>query len=142
MIKQTIFFVSALIFCNAVFSQNDEKANVLAVERGIADAFTKHNLANINIAFADDASIITAKGEIINKQQLMQSVSNVNSVVVSDMQVKIKGTVAIVTGTEIETGKDNSGTVYTNKSRFTEVLEKVKGQWQVTATQATSMDQQ
>ena len=142
MIKQTIFFISALIFCNMAFSQNDDKANVLAVERNTADAFTKHNLANINTAFADDASIINAKGELITKQQLMQYVSNINSVVVSDMQAKIKGTIAIVTGTETETGKDNSGSAYSNKSRFTDVLEKVKGQWQITASQATSMDQQ
>src|SRR5215471_4301754 len=125
MTKQAILFVSTLIFCNAAFSQNDEKANVLGVERATADAFTKHNLANINTVFADDASIITQKGEIITKQQLMQYVSNINSVVVSDMQVKIKGTIAIVTGTETETGKDNSGTPYSNKSRFTDVLEKV-----------------
>jgi ketosteroid isomerase-like protein len=142
MIKQTIFFIAALIFCNAAFSQNDETANVLGLERTTADAFTKHNLVNVNSAFADDASIINAKGELITKQQLMQYVSNINSVVVSDMKVKIKGAIAIVTGMETETGKDNSGTAYSNKSRFTDVLEKVKGQWQITASQATSMDQQ
>lgn len=141
MVKQIVFFISALIFCNIAFSQNDEKANVLAVERTTADAFTKHNLVNINAVFADDASIITAKGEIITKQQLMQYVPNINSVVVSDMQVKIKGAIAIVTGTEVETGKDNSGIAYSSKSRFTDVLEKAKGQWQITASQATSMDQ-
>ena len=60
--------------------------------------------------------------------------------VVSDMQVKIKGTIAIVTGTELETGKNDAG-AYSNKYKFTDVLEKVKGQWQITATQATSMEQ-
>lgn len=130
----------ALSISMAAFSQNDEKANVLATEKSTADAFTKHNVVFLNAVFADDVSIISAKGELLSKQQLMQFVSNINSVVVTDMQVKIKGTIAIVTGVEIETGKTDAG-AYSNKSRFTDVLEKVKGQWQITATQATSMDQ-
>ncbi len=142
MMKRILFIVITVAICNAVFSQNDEKANVLAVERSVADAFTKHNLVNINAAFADDATIITSKGDVVNKQQLMQFVPNINSVTVSEMQVKIKGTIAVITGVETETGKDNSGSAYSNKSRFTDVLEKSKGQWQIISSQATSMDQQ
>lgn len=138
--KHVLLFALTLIISTAIFSQNDEKANVLATERSTADAFTKHNVVFLNTVFADDAVVITAKGELVNKQQLMQFVSNINSVVVSDMQVKIKGTTAIVTGIETETGKNDAG-VYSNKSRFTDVLEKVKGQWLITSSQATSMDQ-
>jgi len=138
--KHVLLFALTLIISTAIFSQNDEKANVLATERSTADAFTKHNVVFLNTVFADDAVVITAKGELVNKQQLMQFVSNINSVVVSDMQVKIKGTTAIVTGVETETGKNDAG-VYSNKSRFTDVLEKVKGQWLITSSQATSMDQ-
>ncbi|MEO8712722.1 MAG: nuclear transport factor 2 family protein [Parafilimonas sp.] len=140
MMKQILFIFLTMVFCNAAFSQNDEKANILAVEKSTADAFTKHNVVYLNSVFTDDVIIITAKGEAINKQQLLQYVSGVNSVVVSDMQVKIKNNIAIVTGIELETGKDNSG-VYSNKLRFTDVLEKTKGQWQIISTQATSMDQ-
>ena len=141
MTKHVFIFMFAAIISTAAFSQNDEKANVLATEKSTADAFTKHNVVFINSVFADDATVITAKGELVTKQQLMQSVGNINSVVVTDMQVKIKGTIAIVTGVELETGKNDAG-VYSNKSRFTDVLEKVKGQWQITSSQATSMDQQ
>src|SRR5579864_3851994 len=98
MIKQTLFFTAALILSVAAFSQNDDKANVLAVERSTADAFTKHNFPYISQIFADNATIITAKAELINKQQLIQYMSNINSVVVSDMQVNLTGLVAIVTG--------------------------------------------
>lgn len=138
--KQVMFIILAIVLGNAAFCQNDEKANILAVEKSTADAFTKHNVVYLNSVFSDDATIITAKGEAINKQQLLQYVPGVNSVVVSDMQVKIKNNIAIVTGIELETGKDNSG-VYSNKLRFTDVLEKTKGQWQIISTQATSMDQ-
>src|SRR5881227_1744901 len=114
--KLILFFVFAAI-SSAVFSQSDEKANILATEKTTADAFTKHNVVFLNAVFADDVSIISAKGEVMSKQQLMQFVSNINSVVVSDMQVKIKGTIAIVTGVEIETGKNDAG-AYSSKSRF------------------------
>jgi len=140
--KQVLFFIAAIAFCNVVFCQNDETANVLAVERGTADAFTKHNALYINTAFSDNATIITPKGEIVGKQQLIQYLPNINSVVVSDMKVTVKGTMAVVIGVQVETGKDASGSAYSNKCRFMDVLEKVKGAWQIISSQATSMDQQ
>jgi ketosteroid isomerase-like protein len=141
MMKQALLIIAIACTSHAAFSQNDEKANILAVERSTADAFTKHNAVYINSIFTDDATIITPKGDLVNKQQLIQYLPNINSVVVSDMQVKIKGTVAIVTGMETETGKNEAG-VYTGKYRFTDVLEKVKGQWLITASQATSVEQE
>ena len=141
MIKQALLIIAIACTSHAAFSQNDEKANILAVERSTADAFTKHNAVYINSIFTDDATIITPKGDLVNKQQLIQYLPNINSVVVSDMQVKIKGVIAIVTGMQTETGKNEAG-VYTGKYRFTDVMEKVKGQWLITASQATSVDQE
>ena len=143
MIKQLFFCATLLVLSSAAFSQNDETANILSVERSTADAFTKHNAPYITSIFADDATIITPKGELITKQQLIQYIPNINSVVVSDMKVKIRGggVYAIVTGIETETGKNDVGP-YTGKYRFTDVLEKVKGKWIITASQATSMDQE
>src|SRR4051812_18607902 len=127
MMKQALLIIAIACTSHAAFSQNDEKANILAVERSTADALTKHNAVYISSIFTDDATIITPKGDLVNKQQLIQYLPNINSVVVSDMQVKIKGTVAIVTGMQTETGKNEAG-VYTGKYRFTDVMEKVKGQ--------------
>ena len=138
MIKRLLFTISTLIICTAIFSQNDEKANVLAVERNAANAFTKHDVVALNSIFADDVSIISATGAILTKQQLLQAVQNVNSATVSDMQVRIEGYIAIVTGTETETGSDNNG-AYSNKLRFTDVLEKTKGVWKIIASQATAV---
>lgn len=141
--KHILFFISALIFCNIAFCQNDETANVLGVERSTADAFTKHNSAFIGTVFSDNATIITSQGDLIGKSQLIQYLPNINSVVLSDMKVTLKGTTAIVIGVQLETGKDvASGSVYTTKCRFMDVLEKVKGQWQIISSQATSMVQQ
>jgi len=139
--KKALLIIAIACITNAAFSQNDEKANVLAVERSTADALTKHNAVYITSIFTDDATIIAPDGKLINKQQLIQYLPNITSVVLSDMQVKIKGTAAIVTGVQTETGKNDAG-AYTGKYRFTDVLEKVKGQWFITASQLTSMDQQ
>ena len=88
--------------------------------------------------FAENVSIISATGEVITKQQLLQSVQNVSSTTLSGMQVRIEGNVAIVTGMEVESGKDNIS-IYSNKMRFTDVLLKTKNQWQIITSQATAI---
>lgn len=137
MIKQIIFSALLIAGSTAAFSQNDDKANVLSVERNAAMAFSKHNVPGLNAAFADDATIITATGSLINKQQLAQRAQPINGLTLSDMDVKVKGNVAVVTGIQTETGKDASGGAYETKARFTDVLERKNGAWFITASQAT-----
>jgi ketosteroid isomerase-like protein len=138
MMKKILLAVIVVTCSVAAFSQNDDKANVLAVERSAANAFTKHDVVALNNAFADDATIISATGEILTKQQILQAVQNINSVTVSDMKVRIEGYTAIVTGVETETGRNDNG-AYENKMRFTDVLLKTKGVWKIIASQATAM---
>ena len=137
MIKRITFILLLAASMNAGFSQNDDKANILAVERNVADAFSKHNIPNLLAAFSDDATIITPAGTSITKQQLAQRIQPVNGLVLSDMQVKLKGNLAVVTGIQTETGKDESGGAYMTKSRFTDVLERKNGAWFITASQVT-----
>ncbi len=134
--KKILITVSVFVCSISAFSQNDDKANVLAVERNTANAFTKHDVVALNAAFADDANVISANGSVLNKQQIMQSVQSINSVTLSDLQVRIEGYTAIVTGVENETGRNDNG-AYENKMRFTDVLLKTKGVWKIIASQAT-----
>jgi ketosteroid isomerase-like protein len=138
MMKRILLAIVVITYSVAAFSQNDDKANVLAVERSAANAFTKHDVVALNNAFADDATIISATGAVLTKQQILQAVQNINSVTVSDMQVRIEGYTAIVTGVETETGRNDNG-AYENKMRFTDVLLKTKGVWKIIASQATAM---
>ncbi|MBS1747308.1 MAG: nuclear transport factor 2 family protein [Bacteroidetes bacterium] len=138
--KKLLILIAVIAFYNTAFCQNDETANVLALERNIADAFTKHNAPAIITTFSDDATIILANGEMAGKQQLLQYLPNITSVVLSDMKVVLKGGIAIVTGIQVENGKNDAG-VYSNKYRFMDVLEKTKGQWKIIASQATFMEQ-
>src|SRR5258705_13387886 len=102
--KKVIFTIATIVCCNAVFSQTDEKGIVLGFERSTADAFTKHNLVFLTAAYADNIHIITATGDVITKQELLQSMQNMTSATLSEMQVRIENYVAIVTGIEIVTG--------------------------------------
>ena len=138
--KQALLVILSVLVYNVIFSQSDEKANVLAVEKNTADAFTKHNIVGLNAAFADDATIISATGEVMTKQQLLQTVQNINSASVSDLKVRVDGGSAVVTGIEIETGKDNNGIAYSNKMRFTDVFIKSKNAWIIISSQATSLE--
>jgi len=141
MMKQLLSIIITLVCCNAAFSQSDEKANILAAEKNTADAFTKHNIPFLNSVIVDNVSVITSKGELIAKQDLLKYVNNITSCTVSDMQVNNLGTVAVVTGIEKISSKDESGS-YTTTVRFTDVLQKTKGQWQIIAIHATSMNQE
>jgi len=138
--KKLLFAVFAIVMSVAAFSQNDDKANVLAVERNAANAFTKHDVVALNSVFSDDATVISATGAVLTKQQILQAVQNINSVTVSDMQVRIEGYTAIVTGVESETGSNDNG-AYSNKMRFTDVLLKSKGVWKIISSQATVIPQ-
>ncbi len=136
--KKLLFAIGITVCCNNAFNQTNEKSIVLNVEERTAEAFTKHNLNFLNTVFADNVTIISATGDVINKQQLLQSVQNVNSATVATMQVRIEGNVAVVTGMETETGRNNNS-VYSNKMRFTDVLLKTKNQWQIITSQATAI---
>jgi len=138
--KNGIFTILTLISCNAVFSQTDDKGIVLGFERSVTDAFTKHNPVVLTSAYADNIRIITANGELISREQMIQSMQNVNSATVSEMQARIESNVAIITGIKTISGKTENG-AFSNKLRFTDILLKTKGQWQIIASQSTAIEQ-
>lgn len=125
--------------CIAAFSQSDDKANVLETERNMAAAFSKRDVITLNAVFADDITFVTSTGDIINKQQLIKTSQTMNGFTLSDMLVKLGVNIAIVTGTELITGIDNGP--YSNKLRFTNVLERKNNQWQIIAGQQTAISQ-
>ena len=139
MTKQILLGVLLMIFTNSLFSQSDDKANILAVERSMAAALSKRDVVTLNNLFADDVTAINSTGDIINKQQILKSTQIINGVTLSEMQVNIKVNIAIVTGTEVVTGVDNAP--YTNKLRFTNVLERKNGAWMIIASQQTPIPQ-
>ena len=135
--KYLLAIILMILSVNAVFAQTDDKGLVLGFERSTADAFTKHNLPLLTAVFADNATIIAATGELVTKAQVLEGVRFVYSRTVSDMQVRIEGLTAVVTGIAAETGKDINSVAYSFKVRYTDVLLRTKGQWQIIARQET-----
>jgi len=138
--KHLLFSLLLIVCCNTVFGQTDEKGIVLGLERSAADAFSKHNVVFLTSAYADNAHVVNTNGEVITKPQLLQSVENLTSASLSEMDVRIESNVAIVTGINTITGKDDNGN-YSHKMRFTDVLLKTKGKWQIIASQSTTIAQ-
>ncbi len=137
-----IFMTLVLATCfMAGFGQTDEKGIVLGVERSTAGAFSKHDLVYLNAVLADNVTIITSEGNVITKEQFVQTAQNVFSATVDEMKVRLEGgVIAIVTGISTMAGKDGNGNAFTGKTRYTDILLKTKGQWQIISRQLTTIE--
>jgi len=55
----------------------------------------------------------------------------------SDMNARVEGNTAVVTGINHVKGRDDKGVAFDRRVRFTDVFLKKDGRWQVIATQGT-----
>ncbi|MDQ3042576.1 MAG: nuclear transport factor 2 family protein, partial [Acidobacteriota bacterium] len=65
--------------------------------------------------------------------------STVESAELSDLDIRIEGGTAIVTGVNRLKGRDEKNQSFDIRVRFTDTFVKRDGRWQVWATQATSI---
>ncbi len=61
------------------------------------------------------------------------------SLELSDLNVRLEGNIAVVTGVNHVRGRDDKGQPLDRRSRFTDVFVKRDGRWQVLATQGTAI---
>jgi ketosteroid isomerase-like protein len=61
------------------------------------------------------------------------------SLQLSDLNIRVEGNNAIVTGINHETGRDAQGKAFDRRVRFTDTYIKRDGRWQVWATQGTTI---
>jgi ketosteroid isomerase-like protein len=62
-----------------------------------------------------------------------------DSLELSDLNVRVEGNTAIVTGVNHVKGRDDKGQSMDRRTRFTDVFVKRDGRWQVLATQGTAI---
>lgn len=119
-----------------------EQREVLAVLNDWVEALKQNDLAKLNYIVGDDYLITTSEGTILNKEQDLLPVKTgdvkFESVATEDVNVRIYGKTAIVTGIGI------FHVQYKNKpldvrERFTDVYVKRNGRWQPVASHATSL---
>lgn len=120
---------------------NDQ--GVLAyMERDWNDASIKRDVAWVERNYASDVSEISSRtGAIANKAQAVADMRTDKSVLqsldLSDLNVRVEGNTAVVTGINRVVGRDAQGKPMDQRVRFTDVFIKRDGRWQVWATQGT-----
>lgn len=93
--------------------------------------------------FANDYSSVSSRdGKLYNKKEDIASLNDPGGddwAEISEMNIRIDGNKAIVTGVNHVKGKDDKGVAYDRRVRFTDTWIKRDGRWQAWATQGTRL---
>ena len=122
-----------------------DDAGVLAyMEREWNDAALTHTRAWFERNYAFDASDVSSRtGGIMTKAQAVADAGTdktaFKSLDLSDLNIRVEGNNAIVTGINHEMGSDAQGKAFDRRVRFTDTYIKRDGRWQVWATQGTTI---
>jgi FKBP-type peptidyl-prolyl cis-trans isomerase len=110
------------------------------LEEEWATAFIKRDAAALNRILADDYYIIDPNGSVGNKAQTIEDITAGNivfeSIKYDNLNVRVYGAFAIVTGGEAVTLRSNSQS-NTVTFRFTDVFALRRGRWQAISSQLT-----
>lgn len=112
------------------------------MEREWNDASKRGDIAWYERNYADDASDISSRtGALHGKSEEIDSMKAdktvLDSLELSELNVRVEGNTAIVTGVNHVKGKDAQGKPIDRRTRFTDTFIKRDGRWQVWATQGT-----
>jgi ketosteroid isomerase-like protein len=115
---------------------------LLYMENDWNDAAKRKNVAWFERNFADDATEVSSRTAALEtKAQVIASMKTDKSVLesleLSDPNVRVDGNVAIVTGVNRVRGRDEQGKPFDRRVRFTDTFIKRDGRWQVWASQST-----
>jgi len=115
-------------------------AQILELEKERNRAITSGDAAALERMTSDDYTFITLRGELRTKAEIVQGFKtgafHYDSRQISDLNVRVYGTTAVVTGRSIQKGSEN-GKDYSGDYRFTRVYVKQDGRWQTVALQTT-----
>jgi ketosteroid isomerase-like protein len=124
---------------NAHFQEAAIVATIKKFENDLGKAMVASNLNRIDRAYADEWETITSRGELFNKEGLLQDFESGNHKLQSfengPMNVQVLGNVALVQASvrekRIQDGKDISGLFI-----FMDLLQKRAGKWVIVRTLA------
>jgi ketosteroid isomerase-like protein len=122
-----------------------DDAGVLGyIEREWNDANLKHDAQWVERNYAPDATeVFSRNGRIMTKSEVIEATKGDKSVLqsidLSDLNIRTEGNTAVVTGIDHVVGRDAQGKPLDRRVSFTDVFIKRDGRWQVWATQATAI---
>jgi len=129
------------VVSNAGHPLNDAGA-LFYMEREWNDAAKRNDVAWIERNYAEDASDISSRtGAVHSKAEeiadMKTSKAVLDSLELSDLDARVEGNVAIITGINHVRGKDDKGAAFDRRTRFTDTFIRRDGRWLVWATQGT-----
>lgn len=121
----------------------EEQLNQL--EQRLIKAWLDGDRETVEALLSDDWTVIDPGGRVLTKSQVIEEgfesgVRKLESGTIDEVQVRLLGDVAVVTGRTQATGS-YEGTSVSVKLRFTDVCVKRDNGWQVVASQATLIGQ-
>ena len=124
----------------------NDGGQLLYMEREWNDADKRKDVAWFERNYADDATDISSRtGVVQSKREVLASMKTDKSVLdsleLSDLNVRVEGSTAVVTGVNHVKGRDDKGQAIDRRTRFTDVFVKRDGRWQILATQGTMVQQ-
>jgi ketosteroid isomerase-like protein len=149
----TLYLLTALTICGLAqpaAKKSTKKTSTASVatilmqmERDWSQAGIKKDFKTLDRILADDWVSIDSLGQATTKVQTLaamkSSQSSEQSIELGEMKVRVFGTAAIVTGTDVEKGsykgQDSSG-----KYVWMDVFVKREGRWQAVASQSTKIE--
>ena len=146
----TLVAAAVLVYVTHVYAQTNRapslatdaatKAEILELEKERNRAIINGDALALERMTSDDYTFITLRGELRTKAEIVQGFKSgsfhYDSREISDLNIRVYGNTAIVTGRSIQKGKEN-GKDYSGDYRFTRVYIKQDGRWQTVALQTT-----
>jgi ketosteroid isomerase-like protein len=121
-------------------SEAGTKGEILQIERERNRAIISGNANALDRMTSDDYTFITLRGELRTKAEIIQGYKSgsfhYDSREISELNVRVYGNFAVVTGRSNQKGREN-GKDYSGDYRFTRVYARQGGRWQTVALQTT-----
>jgi ketosteroid isomerase-like protein len=119
-----------------------DQQQLVYLEQDWNAAGKRHDAEWVSANYAPFASDISSRtGAIENREQAIESSKTdkivYESLVLSDLNTRVEGDVAVVTGINHVKGKGADGKAFDRRTRFTDTFIKRDGRWMVWATQGT-----
>lgn len=115
------------------------------IEQERNQALLKHDTATLERMTSDDYTFINQRGELRTKSEILAGFKsgtfNYDAREISDLEVRVYGDTAVVTGRAKQKGVENSKD-YSGENRFTRVYVKQNGRWVSVALQVTLVAKQ
>ena len=138
-----VFFscISALGQASTATVSSEQEIKALEDERN--RAILNGDAATLERMTSEDYTFITLRGELRTKSEIVKGFQSgsfkYDSRTISDLNVRVYGNTAIVTGRATQKGSER-GKDYSGDYRFTRVYVKQKGRWMTVALQTTRIE--